>query len=125
MAVLIEGLESAFGWFGEVPRELLFDQMREVVLSDDRAGGANKLKHKNLTGKTRFTALRSAEIDMLSRTRPGPLAGTWTLQPTFVGINYYDGQGFQRARRRVGMHPDRHHHRVEPRGLLPRQQHEV
>ncbi len=39
MAVLIEGLESAFGWFGGVPRELLFDQMRSVVLSDSRVGG--------------------------------------------------------------------------------------
>ena len=39
MAVLIEGLESAFGWFGGVPRELLFDQMRSVVLSDGRVGG--------------------------------------------------------------------------------------
>ena len=39
MAVLIEGLESAFGWFGGVPQEFLFDQMRAVVLSDGRAGG--------------------------------------------------------------------------------------
>ena len=41
MEVLIEGLESAFGWFGGVPQELLFDQMRSVVLSDGRAGGAS------------------------------------------------------------------------------------
>ena len=39
MAVLIEGLESAFARFGGVPNELLFDQMRAVVLSDERAGG--------------------------------------------------------------------------------------
>ena len=39
MAVLTEALESAFGRFGGVPAELLFDQMRAVVLSDDRAGG--------------------------------------------------------------------------------------
>ena len=39
MEVLIEGLESAFGWFGGVPQELLFDQMRAVVLSDGRGGG--------------------------------------------------------------------------------------
>ena len=39
MAVLIEGLESAFARFGGVPAELLFDQMRAVVLSDDRSGG--------------------------------------------------------------------------------------
>ena len=39
MEVLIEGLESAFERFGVVPAELLFDQMRAVVLSDDRTGG--------------------------------------------------------------------------------------
>ena len=33
---LIDGLESAFAHFGGVPRELLFDQMRAVVLSDGR-----------------------------------------------------------------------------------------
>ena len=38
MEVLIEGLESAFGWFGGVPQELLFDQVRSVGLSDSRAG---------------------------------------------------------------------------------------
>ena len=39
MAVLTEGLERAFAWFGGVPTELLFDQMRAVVLSDGRVGG--------------------------------------------------------------------------------------
>lgn len=35
MAVLIEGLESAFGCFGGVPEDLLFDQMRAVVRLDE------------------------------------------------------------------------------------------
>jgi len=39
MAALTEGLESAFGRFGGVPRELLFDQMRAVALSDRRSEG--------------------------------------------------------------------------------------
>ena len=39
MAVLTGGLQSAFERFGGVPDELLFDQMRAVVLSDDRAAG--------------------------------------------------------------------------------------
>ena len=39
MPVLIEGLESAFCRFGGVPQELLFDQMRAVVVSDDRTSG--------------------------------------------------------------------------------------
>ncbi len=43
MAVLMEALESAFEVFGGVPEELLFDQMRAVVLSDDRAAGGGLL----------------------------------------------------------------------------------
>ena len=39
MAVLTEGLERACARFGGVPKELLFDQMRAVVLSDGRVGG--------------------------------------------------------------------------------------
>src|SRR3984885_6361919 len=36
MQALFAGLESAFGAFGGVPQELLFDQMRSVVIGDDR-----------------------------------------------------------------------------------------
>ena len=36
MQVLFAGLESAFGAFGGVPQDLLFDQMRAVVIDDDR-----------------------------------------------------------------------------------------
>ena len=39
MTVLIDGLESAFVRFGGVPQALLFDQMRSVVISDDRTSG--------------------------------------------------------------------------------------
>ena len=40
LMTLIRGLESAFEFFGGVPQELLFDQMRAVVLSDERLGGS-------------------------------------------------------------------------------------
>ena len=36
MAALFRGLEAAFAFFGGVPHELLFDQMRAVVTADDR-----------------------------------------------------------------------------------------
>jgi transposase len=36
MQVLMRGLESSFSYFGGVPKELLFDQMKAVVLSDGR-----------------------------------------------------------------------------------------
>ncbi len=41
MDVLFAGLEEAFGRFGGVPREMLFDQMRAVVASDDRSDGGS------------------------------------------------------------------------------------
>lgn len=41
MAVLMRGLEEAFAFFGGVPEECLFDQMKSVVIEDHRdEGGA-------------------------------------------------------------------------------------
>ena len=57
-------------------------------------GDANKVKYTPLSAKERFTALQAGEIDVLSRNT------TWTLERdaaiglTFVGVNFYDGQGF-------------------------------
>ena len=39
MDELIEGLEQAFRFFGGVPKELLFDQMRSVIVDDLRETG--------------------------------------------------------------------------------------
>src|SRR5262245_56283238 len=39
MATLIDGLEEAFGFFGGVPQELLFDQMKAVITRDLRLEG--------------------------------------------------------------------------------------
>ncbi|MDA9601830.1 amino acid ABC transporter substrate-binding protein [Alphaproteobacteria bacterium] len=57
-------------------------------------GDASKVEYIPTTSKVRFTVLQSGEVDMLSRNT------TWTLQRDvelgleFVGVNYYDGQGF-------------------------------
>ncbi len=54
----------------------------------------NKVKFFPLSGKDRFTALQSGEVDLLVRNT------TWTLSRDagqgfiFAGINYFDGQGF-------------------------------
>lgn len=45
MRVLFEGLEAAFGFFGGVPREILFDQMRAVVVADHRLGGGRLIEN--------------------------------------------------------------------------------
>ena len=53
-----------------------------------------KVKFVPLSAKERFTALQSGEIDLLSRNT------TWTMSRgtqqglAFVGVTYYDGQGF-------------------------------
>jgi general L-amino acid transport system substrate-binding protein len=57
-------------------------------------GDPAKVRFVPLSSKQRFTALQSGEIDVLSRN------STWTMQNdtalgiTFVGVIYYDGQGF-------------------------------
>lgn len=45
MATVIEGLEAAFTYFGGVPHELLFDQMKSVVVEDHRPAGGKLLEN--------------------------------------------------------------------------------
>ena len=46
------------------------------------------------TGKTRFTALASGEIDLLARNTTWTFSRDTDLKFDFTGVNYYDGQGF-------------------------------
>lgn len=39
MREVFEGLETAFSFFGGVPREVLFDQMKAVIVRDERGEG--------------------------------------------------------------------------------------
>lgn len=62
--------------------------MAAAVFNDPEA-----VKFTPLSAKVRFTALTSGEIDVLARNT------TWTMSRDsdfgeFVGVNYYDGQGF-------------------------------
>ena len=45
MATVIEALEAAFTYLGGVPRELLFDQMRSVIVDDARESGGRLLEN--------------------------------------------------------------------------------
>ena len=45
LATVIAGLEEAFAYFGGVPTELLFDQMRAVIVDDQRADGGKLLEN--------------------------------------------------------------------------------
>lgn len=57
-------------------------------------GDPKKVKFVTTTGQTRFTALASGEIDMLSRNTTWTFSRDVDLKFTFAGVNYYDGQGF-------------------------------
>lgn len=45
MSVLMRGLEEAFAFFGGVPAELLFDQMKSVIIDDQRQSGGKLLEN--------------------------------------------------------------------------------
>lgn len=57
-------------------------------------GSADKVKFQPATAKTRFTMLMSQEGDVLSRNTTWTFNRDVTLGLSFVGANYYDGQGF-------------------------------
>jgi general L-amino acid transport system substrate-binding protein len=57
-------------------------------------GDPNKVKFVPTTGKTRFTSLNSGEGDLLYRNTTITMSRDADLKLTFLGVNYYDGQGF-------------------------------
>src|SRR6187397_2897243 len=60
-----------------------------AVLND-----ASKVKYVPLSAKDRFTALQSGEVDVLARNTTWTSSRDTSLGLNFVGVNYYDGQGF-------------------------------
>ncbi len=57
-------------------------------------GDASKVRFTPLTSQQRFTALQSGEVDILARNTTWTLSRDTGLGLNFVGVNYYDGQGF-------------------------------
>ncbi len=57
-------------------------------------GDPDKVEYVNLTGKNRFPALASGEVDVLSRNTTWTFSRDADLGFTFIGVSYYDGQGF-------------------------------
>ena len=95
-------------------------------------GDARKIRFTPLTAQQRFTALQSGEIDILSRNTTWTLTRDTSLGLNFVGINFYDGQGFMVTKKRgvksakqldgaARMRATRHDHRTQSRRLLSRQ----
>ena len=57
-------------------------------------GDATAVEFSPLTAQTRFSALSSGEIDVLSRVTTWTFSRDVDLKLEFVGVNYYDGQGY-------------------------------
>jgi general L-amino acid transport system substrate-binding protein len=57
-------------------------------------GDPQKVDFKPLNAEQRFTALASGEVDVLVRNSTWTLSRDTQLGLDFVGVNYYDGQGF-------------------------------
>jgi len=57
-------------------------------------GDPTKVKFVPTSGQTRLTALASGEIDVLVRNTTWTFSRDVDLKFDFVGVNYYDGQGF-------------------------------
>jgi len=55
---------------------------------------ATKVKFTPLSAKERFTALQSGEVDILSRNTTWTMSRDTSTGLKFVGVTYYDGQGF-------------------------------
>ncbi|HEX2553245.1 MAG TPA: amino acid ABC transporter substrate-binding protein [Microvirga sp.] len=62
----------------------------------------NKIRFVPLAAKDRFTALQSGEVDVLARNTTWTMSRDAQLGLEFVGVNYYDGQGFM-VRKSLGV----------------------
>lgn len=82
-------------WFG-----LDVDYCRAVAAAI--FGDASKVDFKPTSAKVRFTALTSGEVDILARNTTWTFDRDTKLGIQFVGVNYYDGQGFM-VRKSLGV----------------------
>jgi len=70
--------------------DVAFCQALAAAIFDD----ADAVEYVELSSKNRFTALSAGQVDVLYRTTTWTFSRDVDLKTSFVGINYYDGQGF-------------------------------
>jgi general L-amino acid transport system substrate-binding protein len=63
--------------------------LASAIFNDPKA-----VKFSPLSSAVRFTALGSGEVDILARNTTWTYSRDTDLKQTFLGVNYYDGQGF-------------------------------
>ena len=90
MQHVFEGLEEAFTFFGGVPHELLFDQMKAVVIKDERAEGGR------LTENAEFLRFASHHGFRIRACRPyrAKTKGKVERPVSYVRSNFFYGRTF-------------------------------
>ena len=58
MPVVMRGLEASFDYFGGVPEELLFDQMKAVIVRDEREEGGRLIENREFLRFSRHWGFR-------------------------------------------------------------------
>ena len=71
MLVVMRGLEKSFRYFGGVPGELLFDQMKAVIVRDGREEGGRLIENREFLRFSRHWAFGSARADLIGPRRRG------------------------------------------------------
>lgn len=90
MAVLMRGLEEAFGFFGGVAGELLFDQMKAVIIDDQREIGGRVLENAEFA---RFAAHWNFRI-RTCRAYRAKTKGKVERPIGYVRSNFFYGRSF-------------------------------
>jgi transposase len=75
MATLIDGIEEAFLYFGGVPQELLFDQMKAVITRDLRLEGGRSCAMRSSSASPITGASRRARAGRIARRRRARSSG--------------------------------------------------
>jgi transposase len=100
MATVMSGLEEAFAYFGGVPAELLFDQMKAVIIDDQRADGGKLLENAEFL---RFAAHWDFRIRACrpyrAKTKGKVERPVWYLRDNFVYGREFLGDGDLDAQR--------------------------
>src|SRR5215510_7882712 len=76
------------------PRDWSSDVCSSDLVSAAILGDSEKVKYVPVSGQQRFTALQAGEVDLLSNNSTWTLTRDTALGLDFVGVTYYDGQGF-------------------------------
>ncbi len=94
---LVCGISTGVAGFSEVSNERVYtgyDVDYCKALAAAVFGDAKKVEFIITNPQERFTALQSGEVDILARNTTWTFSRDTNLGFDFVGINYFDGQGF-------------------------------